>query len=108
MKNVLLAFLSFLISTIRKRNSLQLEILALRQQLAVLKQKKKRPHIRPADRILWAWLSKFWSGWRNTLIFVQPETVINWQHKRFREHWAKLSQGKAGRPKVEKELRDLI
>jgi transposase InsO family protein len=108
MKNVLRALISFLISSFRSRASLQLEILALRHQLAVLKQKTKRTHIKPADRILWAWLSKFWSGWRDALIFVQPEPVIKWQRKRFREHWTRLSQGKAGRPKVEKEIPDLI
>ena len=41
--------------------------------------------------------------------FVQTRTVIAWQHKRFREHWTKLSKhGKPGRPAVSKEIRALI
>jgi putative transposase len=43
------------------------------------------------------------------LAFVQPHTVIEWQHKRFLEHWRHLSQrGKPGRPSIAKEVRDPI
>ena len=42
-------------------------------------------------------------------MIVQPATVIAWQRRRFREHWAKLSNhGKPGRPPVPKEIIDLI
>jgi transposase InsO family protein len=35
--------------------------------------------------------------------------VIAWQHKRFRDHWTKLSKhGRPGRPPVSKEIRALI
>lgn len=35
--------------------------------------------------------------------------MISWQHKRFRDHWTRLSrQGTRGRPPVAKELRALI
>jgi hypothetical protein len=50
---------------------MQLEILALRHQLAVYQRSPKRPRLGAADRILWAWLSRVWSGWRNALVFVQ-------------------------------------
>ena len=49
-----------------------------------------------------------WSGWRNTLVFVQPSTVIAWQRRRFRDHWAHLSRPRSGRPAVARELRELI
>ncbi len=62
-----------------------------------------------ADRLLWAWLSRVWPQWRNALVIVQPQTVIRWQRKRFRDHWTRLSRrGKPGRPRVAKEIRDLI
>jgi hypothetical protein len=38
------------------------------------------------DRILWSWLVRRWSGWRDALVFVQKGTVIAWQRKRFRDH----------------------
>jgi hypothetical protein len=108
MKNVLRALISFVISSFRSRACLQLKILALQHQLSVYKHSRKRPKISVADRIFWVWLSRIWADCFGSLVFVKPETLIKWQRKRFREHWAKLSQGKPGRPKVEKEIRDLI
>ena len=35
-------------------------------------QSLKRPRLEPADRILWAWLSRVWSGWERVLQIVQP------------------------------------
>jgi hypothetical protein len=93
----------------RSRASLHLEHLALRHQLMVYQRSVPRPRIRMTDRLFWAWLSRLWSGWRNTLAFVQPRTVIAWQQQRFRDHWRRLSQqGKLGRPAVAKEVRALI
>ena len=93
----------------RSRLSLQIEILALRHQLGVYQRTARRVRIQPADRILWAWLSRHWSRWREVLIFVQPETVIAWRRRRFREHWTKLSRPeRPGRPVVSREVRDLI
>jgi putative transposase len=40
---------------------------------------------------------------------VPPGTVITWQRKRFRVHWAGLSQwGRPGRPPVSEEIEALI
>jgi len=58
----------------RSRASLQTENVALRHQLAVLRRTRRRPRIRHGDRILWSWLSRVWSGWRDALVIVQPET----------------------------------
>jgi hypothetical protein len=50
----------------RSRVSLHLEIIALRHQLAVVN-RSRRPCLRltPVDRMLWAWLSRSWCGWRS-------------------------------------------
>jgi putative transposase len=109
MKEIVFPLLSFLASLFRSRFSMQLEILALRHQLAVYHRRRKRPIIKPADRLLWAWLSKLWAGWRNALVFAKPETVITWQRRKFREYWARLSHSRGpGRPKTASEVRDLI
>jgi len=85
------------------------ENLALRHQLAVLRRGSKRPQLRQTDRLLWAWLSCVWSGWREAVVIVKPETVIAWRRRKFREYWTKLSRsGKPGRPAIPKETRDLI
>jgi transposase InsO family protein len=50
-----------------------------------------------------------WSEWRSTLIIVLPETVIGWHRQGFRWYWTwKIRHGKAGRPPVPKQIRDLI
>jgi hypothetical protein len=60
------------------------EIAALRQQLAIYKRTVPRPKIRAADRMLWVTLLRLWSGWRDALVIVKPETVIAWQRSAFR------------------------
>jgi transposase InsO family protein len=93
----------------RSRVTLQLEVLALRHQLAVYQRSGRRPVLRPADRFLWVWLSRVWSLWREALVLVQPRTVISWQRHRFRDYWTRLSRaGRRGRPAVAPEIRDLI
>jgi putative transposase len=106
---VISALLAFGAGLFRSRASLCLEHLALRHQLAVYQQTVDRPHLRSTDRVLWAWLSRLWPAWRDALASVQPDTVIAWQRKHFRDHWRRLSQrGKPGRPAMAKEVRDLI
>ena len=109
MRTLICALGAFVSTLFRSRLGLQLENLALRHQLTVYQRTTKRPQIRTGDRILWPWLSRSWLGWRDALVIVQPRTVIAWQRKRFRDHWAKLSkQGRPGRPPVSKEIRALI
>ena len=109
MPAVVYAFLSTLGALFRSRLSLQVEIVALRHQLVVYQRSVRRPHLRPADRILWSWLSRHWVAWREALLFVQPATVIAWQRKRFRDHWTRVSgAGKLGRPPINNEIRALI
>ncbi|MCK4303718.1 MAG: integrase core domain-containing protein [Candidatus Eisenbacteria sp.] len=98
-----------IMAVFRSRASLQMENLALRHQLGVLKRTCPRPRIRARDRILWSLLSRIWSSWRESLVIVQPATVIAWRRRRFREYWTRLSRaGKPGRPAVPREVRDLI
>jgi putative transposase len=109
MPPVISALLAFMAALFRSRTSLHLEHLALRHQLAVYKQTVDRPRLRWTDRVLWAWLSQLWPGWRDALAFVQPRTVIVWQRQRVRDHWRRLSQrGQPGRPAIPKEVRQLI
>ena len=82
------------------RAALHTEILALRQQVAVLKRKRPRPSLRKADRVFWVILSCLWPGWRHALVIVRPETVIGWHRKGFRLFWTwKSRRGKPGRPR---------
>jgi len=110
MLSVLCLFLSTMFSVCRSRAALQVENVALRHQIGVLRRSaKKRLKLTMADRVFWAWLSRSWADWRSALIIVKPETVIAWHRKGFRLFWTwKVRQGRTGRPVVSQEVRDLI
>src|SRR5215472_7773052 len=110
MLDVILITLSSLLSGLRGQAALQAENIALRHQVTALQRTHtKRPALKPGDRCLWVWLSRLWSGWRSALIIVMPETVIGWHRQGFRWYWTwKIRHGKAGRPPVPKQIRDLI
>ena len=76
MQSVFSALIAYVVSHFRSHQSLRLENMALRHQLAVYQHTVKRPKLRPADRLFWNWLSRLWSGWQEALAFVQPRTVI--------------------------------
>ena len=109
MPRIVSILLTSVLDWFRSRFSMQIELIALRHQVAVYKESVSRPKLQPSDRWLWVWLSRLWPGWKDALAFVQPRTVLAWQKKRFRDYWGRLSQsGKPGRPAISKEVRDLI
>ena len=92
------------------RQSLLLENLALRQQLSVLKRRHPRPRLDLLDRFFWLLARWFWSGWKQALFVVTPETVVRWHRAGFRWYWMLMS--KAGKPlgrrPLSQEVRDLL
>ena len=74
MPPVISALLALLVSLFRSRRSLHLQVLALQHQVAVYKQTVPRPR-----------LPRLWAEWQKVLIFVQPRSVVAWQHQRFRK-----------------------
>jgi len=109
MSSLISALLATLASVCRTRAALEWEILALRHQLGVLQRSSRtRPRLTPADRILWAWLSRLWADWPTALVIVKPETVVAWHRKGFRLFWTWKSRRHAGRPTVPPDVRTLI
>ena len=93
----------------RSRYNLGLEILALRQQLGVLKRKKPRPRLRVQDRMFWVLLRRLWPSWSSVLVIVKPETIVAWHRAGFRLFWRLRSRPKClGRPQVDAQVRALI
>jgi len=92
----------------RSRTDTAMEVLALRQQVAVLKRKRPRPKLNSWDRIFWTALRRGWSRWRDVLVIVRPETVIGWHRAGFRLYWRWRSRPGRGRPKIAEEVRVLI
>jgi hypothetical protein len=95
----------------RARAALVAELIVLRHQVAVLQRSgTRRPRFRACDRLFWALLSRWWSGWRKGLVLVQPETVLRWRRQGLSLIWGYRSRGRwrGGRPRIAGEIRDLI
>jgi len=84
------------------------ENLALRQQLAVLRERSNRPRLKKRDRIFWALLSRIWANGCSALLIVQPDTVVGWHRQGIKLFWRWRSHGRPGRPRIETEIRTLI
>jgi putative transposase len=108
MITLLFAVGSLLSFRIRSRASLELEVVALRHQVTVLRrQRPGQPRLFSADRMLWVWLYPIWPQVLNTMVLVKPATVVQWHRKGFRLYWRHRSRH-LGRPKVSREICDLI
>lgn len=107
MLDLIVSFLAAMGAFIRCRTDIALEILALRQQVSVLKRKRPRPSLNFLNRFFWTTLRQIWPRWSDVLV-VKPETVVGWHRAGFRRFWRWKSRRLGGRPKVSEEIRTLI
>ena len=92
-----------------KSRRLEAEILVLRHQLNVLQQRApRRLHFRWADRALFIWLYRRCPRILDAVTIVRPETVVRWHRMGFAAYWRWKSRPRGGRPRIGKEVRDLI
>jgi hypothetical protein len=108
MKRPMVAFLSQPLLAIRsrftRRARLEAENLILRQQLVVLRRKcPKRVRLWNIDRLLLAWVYRRYPSRLDSIIIVQPETVIRWHRSGFRAYWRWKSRHVGGRPRIDSE-----
>jgi hypothetical protein len=82
----------------------------LRHQLNVLQQRtpRRRLHLRWVDRALFIWLYRRYPRILDALSIVRPETVVRWHRKGFTGYWRWKSRSPGGRPRIAREVRDLI
>jgi putative transposase len=98
-----------LIGLFRSRLDLTLENLVLRHQLHVVLRTNPNASLRNRDRVIWVWFRLLWpKGWRQHLLVVQPETVLRWHRKGWRLYWGWKSRTRLGRPRLSRDVRDLI
>src|SRR5215831_12725224 len=103
MLNAIVVSIRFILLILGGQKRVGLENAALRQQLVVFKRNIPRPKLNNRDRLFWISFCLIWQ--ESVLIFVQPETLTSWHHKRFRRYWWKLSQPKQpGRPRTCSEI----
>ena len=115
MKTILITLGATLADLLRSRASLQLEILALRQQLAMVADRdRKRFSFHKSERIFWVWLYRLWPACLQTLKIFKPEcrppdTLVRWHRKGFRLYWTWKSRPRqGGRPAIDPDVRKLI
>src|SRR6476646_7107075 len=109
MRDLLNLIRSMLLGLFRSKTSLEVEILALRHQLNVLRRASpQRPVFSNFDRMIFVCLYRIAPRILDALTIVEPETVIRWHRTGFRSFWRWNSSRRPGRPKVPLEVRQLI
>jgi hypothetical protein len=106
---VLRSLAMFIIELFKSRRRLEVENLVLRHQLSIaLMRAPASIRLRGSDRALLVWMTRLWPSTLGSVQVVQPETILRWHRAGFKAFWPWKSRNRAGRPKVERELRDLI
>ena len=110
MKTIVVPLLATLMDLLRSRASLQLEVLALRQQLSLVADRdRKRLRFHKSERIFWVWLYRLWPACLQTLKIFKPDTLVQWHRKGFRLYWTWKSRPRqGGRPAIDPDVRKLI
>jgi len=99
----------FVADLFKSRIRLEAENLLLRHQLSIaLRRKPLRLRLRGSDRALLVCMTRIWPSLIGAVQVVQPETVLRWHRAGFCAFWRWKSRNRAGRPKIDRGLRDLI
>lgn len=77
-----------------------------RSRLPIYERTRLQPKLMLRDQLFGVDLSQLWSAWRSALIIVESATVCRWHRAGFRlcRQW----KSRDGRPRIERELRELI
>ena len=99
----------FVADLFKSQSRLEAENLFLRHQLNIaLRQTPPRLRLRGADRALLVWMTRLRPSLLGMTQVVQPETILRWHRAGFKAFWRWKSRKRAGRPKIDCGLRDLI
>ena len=99
----------FVANLFRSRRRLEVENLFLRHQLNIaMRRAPHRPRLRRRDRALLVLMTWLWLSLLGLSRVVQPDTILRWHRAGFRVYWRWKSRGRPGRPRVSRELRELI
>jgi len=80
----------------------------IHQLTIAMRQAPPRLRLRGSDRALLTLMTRVWPGLLGAVQVVQPETVLRWHRAGFRAFWRWKSRNRAGRPRIDRGLRDLI
>ncbi|MEV0408362.1 helix-turn-helix domain-containing protein [Actinoallomurus sp. NPDC050550] len=85
----------------------EIEIVALRHQVAVLRRQVDRPDLSDGDRVLLAALSRLLPrpSWKS--FFVTPATLLRWHRRLITRKWT-YSRRRPGHPSTRVDIRDAV
>ena len=93
----------------KARCRLQAENLFLRYQLNIaLRRAPPRFRLRGMDRALLVWMTRICPELLDLVQVVKSETILRWHRAGFAAYWRWKSRKRAGRPQIDRGLRDLI
>src|SRR5262245_44087871 len=106
---VLYSLVMFVVDLFKSRHRLEAENLFLRHQLSVaIRRAPSRLRLYGCDRALLVWATRLWPNLLGLTQVVQPETILRWHRAGFRTFWRWKSRRTAGRPTIDRGLRELI
>jgi len=88
---------------------LEAEVTVVRHQVNILRRlapKRVRPNA--LDRAIFVGLYRLFPELGSAVTIIRPETIVRWHRMGFRAWWRWKSLNLGGRPKIDRELRDLI
>src|SRR5260370_271911 len=99
----------FVADLFKPRCRLEAENLFLRHQLSIaLRRAPPGLRLRGGDRALLVWMTRLWPSLLGAAKVVQPETILRWHRSGFKAFWRWKSRKRAGRPKIDRGLRDPV
>ena len=109
MLEILHPLATFVGNLFRSRRRLEIENLFLRHQLNIaMRRAPRRLRLHGSDRALLVWITRVWPNLLDLSRVVKPQTILRWHRSGFKAFWRWKSRHRAGRPKIDRELRDLI
>ena len=99
----------FLADLFKSRTRFEAEIFLLRHQLNLaLRHAPPQVRLHGGDRAFMVWMVRLWPNLIDTVRVVKPETILRWHRAGFKAYWRWKSRKWIGRPRIGRDLRDLI
>ena len=100
---------NFVAGLFKSRRQLEVENLFLRHQLNIcMRRMPHRLRLGVSDRTALVLMTWLWPSLLDLSRVVQPDTILRWHRMGFRAYWRWESRCRPGRPRVSRELRELI
>jgi hypothetical protein len=100
---------TLVIDLFKSQRRLEAENLFLRHQLSIaVRRAPRRFPLRRSDRLLLVWMIRLMPSLLDLSQIVRPETILRWHRAGFRAYWRWKSRRQVGRPRTDRELRELI